>query len=154
MKGRIYQASSGSLCSPITLTVSILSKDEVSIDASYCALRDRRFLVESRRSIFEEWLPERSIKFWLVGVSSRPPFEQILSVIDSHIPNPSRRILVRRLPAESDIPDVVNPGKCNVLIVDVVRRVTVSNDKVRVESIIDVRYWSAIRTINWTKDKK
>ena len=31
----IYQASSGSFCSSITLTVSILSSDVRSIDASY-----------------------------------------------------------------------------------------------------------------------
>lgn len=46
----IYHASSGSLCSSITLTVSILSSDAPSIDASYNALRERRFFVESFRS--------------------------------------------------------------------------------------------------------
>ena len=66
--------------------------------------------------------------------------KNFLSFIDSHIPRPSRMTLVLRPALESDILDATRPGKCNVLIVDVVKSATVSNDIFHDDSIIDIRY--------------
>jgi hypothetical protein len=61
------------------------------------------------------------------------------------MPTPSRIKLVGRPPPpESDIPDVVKSGKCNALIVDVVKSADGSIDILCVISLNDERFLSVI----------